>query len=228
MKQHRTIFLVAIAIATALTLGKSIVHPKTISVLSNDYTFPESITLSQWQLLTSKPINSHSVKSPEYILGNFITGKHYRYRQNKKQLDIEMRYLSDSNGDLKSFISDRTGELSSVLKQDREGGFYTVYTYKDKAYLSACINPHGFSTITSDQFKRNLMVHNTHPKQIVPWLLGQSEFRDKRCLWAHISMPLDDRTTVDKATQTIETVWFDWYKYWRSHYPARSDRLNAQ
>ena len=220
MKQEtRTIFLVTMAIATSLTFGKSIVYPKTVSALDRNYTFPEAIILPQWQLSKSKPVESDSIESSTYISGKFIRGKHYHYLQNEKQLDIEMRYLSDTNGDLKSFISNQTGGLSLVLKQDEKVGFYAIYTYKDKAYLSSCINPHGFSTITSDQFQRNLMIHNTHAKQIVPWLLGQSEFRDKRCLWAHLSMPLTDRITSDEAEQIMETAWFDWYAYWRAHYP---------
>ena len=63
------------------------------------------------------------------------------------------------------------------------------------------------------------MIHNTHPKQILPWLLGFAEFRDKRCLWTHLSMPLNSPYTKEKTYQTIETIWFDWHSWWRSHYP---------
>ena len=215
----RALFIIVVAIATAFTVGKSIVRPAVKSSSVNNYTFPESIALSKWNLSASKPVKPNLVKPPAYISGNFIAGKHYQYVRNGKLLNIEMRYLADTNGDLKSFITNQTGELSSGLKQDENRGFYSLYTHKDKAYLSACINPRGNTTITSDQFKRNLMIHDNRIERIFPWLTGQAEFRDKRCLWAHLSVPLNKDIVVDENYETLETAWHDWYDYWRSHYP---------
>jgi len=217
--KHRTIFLGITAMATAFTLGKSFLYSEIKRPIVKNYTFPESITLSQWELSTSKPVNPSLVKSPANISGYFIAEKYYLYHQSQTPLKIEMRYLTNTNGDLKSFITSQTGELSSVLKQDSRSGFYSLYTHEDKLYLNACINPHGSSTVTSDQFNRNLMIHNTRPEKILPWLLGIAEFRDKRCLWAHLSIPLESNITVEETYQTLETVWFDWYSWWKSHYP---------
>ena len=240
--KSRTLLLVTTAIATTFTLGKSIVHPGAISPPATNYTFPESVTLSQWKQLISNrllhPLPSNGVKTTEtegtvgqpaslhllqpitYISGNFIAGRRYRYRQEEKTLDIEMRYLISTNGDLKSFITSQTRELSSGLKQDREGGFYSLYVHEDKAYLSACINSRGASTITSDQFKRNRLIHDTRLERIFPWLLGRAEFRDKRCLWAHLSTPLNTDNSVEETTRTLEAAWFDWHDWWRSHFPS--------
>lgn len=215
----RTILLAITAIATAFTLFISFVHTEARSSSVKDYTFPESFTLSKWKLFFTQPVKPHLVvNSSEYISGDFIAGKHYRYRQDSKLLDIEMRYFANTNGDLKSFITNRTREMSSVLKKS-EAGFYSLYAHEDKAYLSACINPHGISTVTSDRFYRNLMIHDTRLENILPWLLGRSEFRDKRCLWAHLSMPLDGNIADEETYKTLETVWFDWHDGWRSHYP---------
>ena len=215
--RSRTTLFAITAIATVFTLGKSVVNPEIISSPVKSYSFPQSIALSLWQLSTSKSVNPHLVKLPAYISGNFIAGKHYRYLQNEKQLDIEMRYLTNTNGDLKSFITSQTGELSSGLKE-RKSGFYSLYTHEGKAYLSACINPHGKTTVTSDQFNHNLMVYDTRFQNIFPWLLGQAEFWDKRCLWAHLSTPLDRDVATDETYKTLETAWFNWYSYWRSHF----------
>ena len=214
----RTIVLATTAIATAFTLAKSVVDPRTVSAIDN-YTFPKSVELPQWQLSISKPVDANLVKPPAYILGEFVAGKHYRYLQSGKSLDIEMRYFANTNGDLKSFITSQTGELSSVLKRDQDIGFYSVYTHEDKAYLSACINPYGNSTVTSDGFNRNLMTYDTRIGSILPWLLGQADFRDKRCLWAHLSTSFNNDVGVDETYKTLETAWRDWYQYWRSHYP---------
>ena len=215
----RTILLATTAIATAFTSVTSFVRTEARSPQAKDYTFPESVTLSQWKLSFTRSVEPHVVDSSEYISGDFIAGKHYRYhRQDEKLLNIEMRYFANTNGDLKSFITSQTGELSSVL-ENSDLGFYSVYTHEDKAYLSACINPHGISTVTSDRFNRNLMIHDTRLENILPWLLGRSEFRDKRCLWAHLSTPLEGNISEEETYKTLETVWFDWHHWWRSHYP---------
>lgn len=216
----RTILLATTAIATAFTLVTSFIRTEARSPQIENYTFPD-VTLSQWKLSFSQPVKPHLVSSSAYISGDFIAGKHYRYRQDDKLLDIEMRYFANTNGDLKSFITSQTGELSSVLKNSKVG-FYSLYADRDKAYLSACINPRGVSTVTSDRFNRNLMIHDTRLNNILPWLLGRSEFRDKRCLWAHLSMPLERKISSEETYKTLETVWFDWHNWWRSHYPNSS------
>ena len=220
MKQKpRTVLLITIAIATAFTLGKSFIQSEKRTSQISKHSFPESITLSQWDLLFTKSVNPNLVKSPAYISGQFISGKHYRYRKKERYLEIEMRYLVDTDGDLKSFITSQTGELATALKQDSNGGFYSIYIDNEKAHLSSCINPRGDSTVTSDRFKRNRMIYDIRISRVFPWLLGKAELQDNRCLWAHISTPLDRRTSVEDTYQILETVWFDWYAYWRSHFP---------
>jgi len=219
--KYRTPFLAVTAIATAFTLGKSIANPGTISVVNKDYTLTDTASLSQWQLADTKPLTVHQNKPTEYITGDFITGKNYRYQKDGQTLDIEMRYFADTNGNLKDFITSQTGELSSALKEDGDRGSYSIYTHGDRAYLSACINPRGKSTVTSDEFNRNLMAYDTRLSNIVPWLLGRAEFRDKRCLWTNLSIHLDNNISVDDTYNDLETAWFDWYDYWQANYPQR-------
>ncbi len=129
----RTIFLISTAIATFGVLGKSISLSEASIAEVKSYTFPSTITLPQWQLSFQQTVNPNLVKPTAYISGDFIAGTHYQYLQDRKYLDIEMRYIANTNGDLKSFITSQTGELSSVLKQDRRSGFYSLYVYKDIA-----------------------------------------------------------------------------------------------
>ena len=219
--KYRTLLLAVTAIATAFTLGKSIANPDTISPVNRNYTFIDPASLSQWQLADTKPLTVHQNKPKEYITGDFIAGKNYRYQKDGQSLDIEMRYFADTNGNLKDFITSQTGELSSALKEDGDRGSYSIYTHENKAYLNACINPRGKSTVTSDEFNRNLMAYDTRLSNIVPWLLSRAEFRDKRCLWTNLSMHLDNNISVDDTYNDLETAWFDWYDYWQANYPQR-------
>lgn len=219
--KYRTLLLAVTAIATAFTFGKSIVNPTTISPVDLNYTFTDAVSLSQWQLATRKPLTPHQNQPAEYITGNFITGKNYSYQKQQQTLEIEMRYFADTNGNLKDFITSQTGELSTVLRGDSDRGSYSIYTHENKAYLNACINPRGKSTVTSDEFNRNLMAYDTRLSNIVPWLLGKAEFRDKRCLWANLSIHLDNNISVDDTYNNLEIAWFDWYDYWQANYPQR-------
>lgn len=92
-----------------------------------------------------------------------------------------------------------------------------MYTYKQQAYLDACINPQGGSTFTSDLFDANRIRYDLQFARLLPWLLGHQELRDKRCLWTHLSIPLD-RSSSD-AYVSLEQAWFSWHKWWSSRFP---------
>ena len=216
---YRIACLAFVTVATTLSLGKAAIDPQGKITSVEGYYFPESIPLSNWELSFTQPVNPRLVKPPAYILGDFVAGKHYRYRQSDRYLQIEMRYLINTNGDLKGFIKNQTGDFSSSLRQDEERGFYSLYADRDKVYLNACINPRGISTVTSDEFNRNLMISDTHLAGTLSWLLGKNELRDKRCLWTNLSRPLDNKISLEENYRTLEMVWFDWYDWWRLHYP---------
>ena len=213
MNKFQTNLLITSAIAISLVLGKSLAHPtaKTLKIAS--FIFPKSVPLSQWQLSKSGAVSPYLVRPPAYISGNFIAGKHYRYRRNNQFIDIEMRYLSETNGDLKGFITQQTGELLPVLRNSKSG-FYSLYEHQGKAYLSACINPRGGSTVTSDRFNRNRQ-SDIRLNKVIPWFLGESRLVDRRCLWAHLSMPLDRDRRAEETYRTLENIWFDWHNWWQ-------------
>ena len=213
----QTLLLTIMAVAITYTGGKSFVYSEAKSLQVADYQFPESIALSQWNFFSSKSINSNLTHS---LLGEFVSGKHYRYQQNGKYLEISMRYVVDTDGNL-NFISKRTLGLSPSLREDGAGGFYSVYVDSNKANLTACINPSGGSTVTDDRFRRNRMLYDNHLERIVPWLRGQTELQDKRCLSAHLSIDLD-RNSLEEDYRILESVWFDWYEYWQINYPEES------
>ena len=221
--RSRTLLLVTIAIATAFTLAASKVGLGTKSVVADNYTFPESVVLSQWQQVSSQSLQPHAVASKAYITGDFIAGRHYRYRRDNKLLDIEMRYFTNTNGDIKNFITSQTGDLSSGLKHYQKGT-YSIYTHEGKAYLSACLNSRGGSTVTGDRFNRNRLLYDARIERVLPWLLGKAELQDKRCLWAHLSTSLEPTAAVDETYLTLETAWFDWHNWWRSHYPILPEK----
>ena len=198
-------------------LGKSILYPTVKDNTFSPFVFPTTVPLPQWRLVETGPVNSQLVKPLAYLSGKYVSGKRYYYIQNDLSLEIEMRYLVNTNGNLKSFIKRYTGQLLPVLHEQEGVGFYSLFIHQKRAYLSACITPHGDSTVTADQFKRNGLRHAVRLNRLASWLTSQAEIMDKRCLWAHLSMPLN-HDSPESASQTLEKAWFDWYQWWSQRF----------
>lgn len=220
-KPFRILLLATTFSGVLLVLGKSILYP-TISAFPNytlpSFVFPAAVPLPGWQLLGSNSLDNKTANSSN------VLGRRYRYIQNNLTLDIEMRYLVDPNADVNNFIRTyttiklSTDQILSVLRQ-REGiGFYSLFIHQKRAYLSACINSRGGSTVTDRQFWQNRNVRDVFSSRFVSWLLGQSQLRNPGCLWAHLSVPLNN-SSPEKAYQTLEKAWVNWYKWWHFRFP---------
>lgn len=197
-----------------LVLGKSILYPAVSSRTVTPFVFPSAVSLLEWQPLPSHPLVDQTAKHP-----NYLSGRHYQYIQNNLPLNIEMRYVVDTAGDVKDFIKTYTSIPSSPVLRQQEGiGFYSLFIYQGKAYLSTCINPHGGSTVTARQFKQNRNTYDLQLGRLLPWLLGQENLKDERCLWTHLSIPLRD-SSPEPAYLLLESAWFSWYQWWRPRFP---------
>lgn len=218
--RFRLLFIQIQLVLITIVLLKLIFHPTVKLDLVNSFVFPQAVPLTQWQLLQSKPLLSLPDKNNESITGRYIAGNYYQYKQNDLSLDIEMSYWIDTDGNLKSFIKNYTGQMLPVLYKLEEIGFYSMFVHQQKAHLTACINPRGYSTVTTDQFKRNGWIYSLNSKQIISWLTSRSELVDKRCLWTHFSLTFNNYSA-ESAYQILENAWFDWYYWWSSNFPDR-------
>ncbi len=219
MEKLRISLLTVIFGSVFFVLGRSIVTPTSGNSKVTSFVFPTAVPLPKWQLDASRPLAAPIAESP-----NYPSGRHYQYIQNDLTLDIEMRYLVNTNGDVKYFIHQYSsmppppGQLSQVLRQQEGVGFYNLFAYQQRAYLSTCINSRGGSTVTESQFRLNRYTYDIRFSRLLAWALGQANFVDGRCLWAHLSIPLKNSSQTD-AYQTLEKAWFDWYQWWRLHFP---------
>ncbi len=212
-QKFRISLLVLIFGSILLVLGKVILSPPKDKLASTSFVFPEAVTLPQWQLKASRPVLQPTEEDPE-----LIAQRNYQYIQNNLLLDIEMRYVTV--GDVNKLIKKYT-EISSsaVVRQQKGIGFYGLGVDHKQAYLSACINPRSGSTFTKEQFHQQNQPSKQSWERLIPWLLGQEELKyTRRCLWAHLSIPLKD-SSPEFAYQILEKVWFSWYQYWQSKLP---------
>ncbi len=196
-------------------LGKSFLYPTSTQATATPFTFPENIPLASWQPL-------ESVSLEENKEANLISGRLYPYEQNNRLLEIEMRYIIKTRGNVQRMEEQyRHQKISAdpLTIHHQEGiGFYGLTATPDRAYLSSCINPYGGSTVTAEQFRDNRNTYDLRVSRLVPWLLGQQELRDFRCLWTLMSIPLED-TTAEQAYPILENAWVSWYAWWQPRFP---------
>ena len=198
----------------ALFTGKYILYPPTGKINVAAFQFPESVPLPEWQQVKSQPLDISNDSAN--------AARQYTYQKNGISLEIEMRYLVDTIAEVQDMV-----KAHNVLKsypgkltiQNAQGvGFYGVLQHQNRAYLSACINPRGGSTVTSEQFRYNRNTYDVNLTRIIPWLLGQIKLQDRRCLWAQMSIPLDQKTPTD-ANKILETAWISWHQWWQPRFP---------
>ena len=218
-QQFRILLSATIFGAAILVLGKVILYPTSSDRPVSSFVFPSKVALPGWQLLESKPLETLATDNHQYI-----SGKYYRYIHKGLSLDVQMRYLVNTDGDVKNLLKKYTPirfwaeQVLPVVPQQQGVGFYSLFVYDEKAYLSACINSRGGSTVTDRQFRRNRNLYDVPSSRLLLWLLSQAELRDERCLWAHMSVPVKDSST-DDAYKTLEKAWFSWYKWWSQRFP---------
>jgi cyanosortase A-associated protein len=207
--------------ATLLVLAKSFLYSGAKARTFTPFEFPPSVSLESWQSVESKPLPNNTKKEkPKYI-----AGIHYRYTLNNRPLDIEMRYLAENDGEVDLFLKTYTAiptasdRFKPLLRQQEKLGFYNLFTHEGRAYLSACINPRGGSTVNLEQFRSNRDTYDMTADRWLPWLLGQAELRDKRCLWALLSTPLKKKESPEQAYKILEQAWLPWYQSWMPNFP---------
>lgn len=235
-KQLRIPLLVFTFVNVLLVFGKSILDPTIGKRTITPFVFPSVVPLPQWQLVASQPLEIKTVDRPPF--GKLdLPGIQYRYVQNglhassregapssPAPLDIKMRYEVETDGDGKRFIKDNTAiqfslNQPSMVVREHEGlGFYGMFVYEKRAYLNACINPRGGSTFTQEQFTYNRIHYDLQFERLIFWLLGQQGLRDNRCLWTHLSIPLN-QSSPESAYVTLEKAWFSWYDWWHRRFP---------
>jgi len=181
------------------------------------YPFPQVISLADWTLMDSQPLTLDQIPYSQDIPGDVVSGQRYHYRQDNADLQIEMRYLTDTNGDLKTLIKHQTGSLGAVLQSMKNVGDFSLFIQSSAGQLDACINPRGTSTVTSDQFKRNRTLYDWQSGRFLGWILGQSPLHDNRCLWTRMTLSINSASV--ELSPRLKTTWADWHQLWQQNFP---------
>ncbi len=213
--------LLAVTLSGALVVwGRAIATPKTVVPPTNasTATFPTSIPIKDGQFAQTSAVKSEK---------GDVVGQLYTYRQNAGKpeaatITAEVREeLGDGNVSRFLFVYTpiRTANSTLQLRFQAGVGYYGVLSHEGQAYLSACINPSGGSTVTEQQFTQNRYQYDLNVGRLLPWIAGQESLLDRRCIWTLMSTPVAQGTSPDAAYKTLETAWFSWFQWWQSNFP---------
>jgi cyanosortase A-associated protein len=180
-----------------------------------EVTLPKELPLTGWQPM----ISAHSSTRIRLEPSTLITSEHYQYQKNDLLLDIQMRYLVNTDGDIVELTERYTHLMHTSLVIRQVGdSIYSLETNQHRAYLNACIMPDGDSTVTSAQFLQRQSFQNTSPARLALWAIGQIQIQDRRCLWSQLSISLEKLST-QEAYQVLENAWLDWRETWQTLFP---------
>ncbi|MEB3828724.1 cyanoexosortase A system-associated protein [Phormidium sp. CCY1219] len=214
-KSVRIVLLAATLGGAIAVLGKLIFSPPIESAGFTPFVFPTAVPLADWQFEESLPLEVNENES-------LISGGQYFYIQNNLPLEIQMRYVTNTGGNVEKLMQTHLDIEASAAKltirHQEEIGFYGVSETGEQAYLASCINPRGGSTVSGEQFRKNRNAYDLQVDRLLPWLLGQQKLRDFRCMLTVLSIPLD-KNSPENSYSILESVWVSWYRWWQPRFP---------
>lgn len=200
--RFKFIYVCVLTAGTIAVLIKAHFYPNQPIVTA--FEIPQTLELPDWTLKSSSPLNDNQ--------STFQSGRSYQYQQDQNAIDIEIRHVVNTDGDVRDYLqvyqSITPTQSPTVQYKD---GFYGLFNHQNRSYLSACINPKGESTFTGVQFARNRNLYDIRFDRIVPWIFSATSLRDQRCLWVQLSSTNSDR-------ELLQTVWFQIYPELRDRF----------
>lgn len=184
--------------------------------------FPDRIELAQAKFTQSETL----IDTKDFFFKpKYLSGHHYKFVVDNQPIDIALRYAVGTEGDVPIFLKElgnidmSEDEIRQKIVRKDPIGYYAMFTYQNQAYLTACINPRGISSVTKEQFDDNASDRAMDREVIISWLLGQKDLRDRRCLWTLMSTPLAADQNSDVTNQKLEKIWISWYEWWKINFP---------
>ncbi|RUR79688.1 cyanoexosortase A system-associated protein [Chlorogloeopsis fritschii PCC 9212] len=207
-------------VATWMGIILSAIYLMTNKLLPNVSILPDKLAVINWQQVNVKPLVEQKKDTQNAIKSAvMLSGKDYSYLKNNQQLKLQMQYVVNTRGKSNPFLEKQSENLvKESQKQPRyvKGvGYYTLYSDNNQAYLTACINPRGGSTVTSTQFMQNRYKYDVTWSRILPWVLGKEVLREDSCIWTQLSVPLQG-VAASNIYPILELIWNENYIAWQS------------
>ena len=211
IQPKRRLFLVSTWGGIILTAIYLIATKKPIN---NPNFLPEQFSLNKWEQIKVTSFSEQKIYIDTEKFFTFQSGKDYSYIAKNQELKLQIRYLTNTRGNENPFLDDKPRNslknISQKVRFSEKNGYYILYEDSKEAYLTACINPRGGSTVNSTQFMQNRYQYDLKINRILPWLFGKDIMRDDRCLWTQLSVPLNG-VSATNIYPALESIWLENY-----------------
>ncbi len=189
---------------------------------------PDRLSLNGWHTTEATSLAATRRDAPIASGSGLVQfGKQYRLHKNNQQLEVQMHYVVNTKGEPISSVKSTKTRVKDIQKKivELDGiGYYELKNDGNIAYLTACINPRGGSTVTRDQFNQNRSNYDFTWSRVVPWVLGKEILKDNRCVWVQISTRLNEAND-ESAYRLLESVWAANYTAWQSQFPPLASAI---
>ncbi|MEO0948066.1 MAG: cyanoexosortase A system-associated protein [Cyanobacteria bacterium J06641_5] len=234
-QQMRMGLLAAVLGSTAFVTGRVVLQPEVArqKAPASTLEFPAAIDVKDWQLQGVQPWekavepetepdatapaiepNAEPDKRPPPPPGIQYS---YRRPDGSGTLEARARFLPRAgNGNTSRLLQTYTSAQPAsvrIAETYREGvGFYGFFIFENEASIMACITPHGGTTVTGQQFSQTTTFQIG---RALPWLLGQQDLLDRRCLFGIVSVPARQGEIALTNYPNLEAAWLDWVDHWQ-------------
>ena len=204
------LLLLVLLVASALVLISSWMGTAWGAYQPAPVDYPAPTAAADWQPVGWERMTIETGDRPRAI-----SGAVYRYERGDIVLLAEVRFLDRATADVNAYAQRRTGlTLDGQVRGLPAGGYHQVQADDGTAWLDVCLDARGHATATPDQFDTNRRLYDRTLPRMVQWILARQPLEDRRCLWFHLSIPLDSMSE-QEAFQSLESFWADWRGQWR-------------
>lgn len=223
MTQYRQFLLGGLCLGITLTLGNLLIDPMAGQRQYAAVTLPPVLLLANSQLIQSQSIQirqTNQTSQPRY--DQILSGQQYYYSRDDRQLDLTLRDIVNTEGDITKFIhADLNGETPSAVEDIQTPlGFYRRFKHQDRIYLVSCLHADGYSTVTSSQFRDRLYRQLGQIGHLSHWTMGQTSLLEKRCLWVQLTASTQQSSSINTTVATerlLDQQWQAVALWWASH-----------
>jgi cyanosortase A-associated protein len=190
------------------------------------FAFPAQVPVAGWRLSQVEPL-----EHPEKYRADILASQRYLYHpaHGGQPLTVESRYyvarkvptITTELANAFMFKKDYLGTKLPFTISTTEfspGNFYDLFQHQQRAYLSACIDPRGGSSINTGQIRQRQLGQGQAWQRWATWLTSPALLVDERCIWTQVSLPYTG-SDPQPAYRELGRFWAQWHPWWQQNYP---------
>jgi cyanosortase A-associated protein len=224
----------ALASVCTLSVVRMLLDPRMGKPLA--FNFPDQIPVAGWRVSKIE-----ALQHPDQFRPEIVDSRRYLYTPEPntpnqgrasirpESITVDSRYYATrkvpvtTNELLNPFMFNQTYGAKplpfTITSQEfSPDNYYDLFHHQQKAYLSACIEPTGFSAVNLAQMRQRQLAQRRNPLKLVTWLFSPAPLMDERCVWTQLSIPFTG-SDPQPSYKVLGQFWAGWFPWWQQNYP---------